>query len=104
MEQFFQDNHLYFRPIRQSVHPPAPTTPPPALLQFHLPDPATATTYTLTATGKSSMTGFTYTLDQANVRKQHDCQPGTVRLGTCTGHLLDDQQGRWLLKHCAASA
>jgi type IV pilus assembly protein PilE len=68
MEQFFQDNHFYFQAaIRRSVHRPAPPTRPPAYFNFSCPT-LTATTYTLTATGKSSMTGFTYTVDQANVR------------------------------------
>jgi hypothetical protein len=94
MEQFFQDNHTIPAAIRRSVpacarhadtRQPTSTSPP----------CPTATTYTLTATGKSSMTGFTYTINQANARQT--IAAGTRPAGERTGHLLGDQQGRWLL-------
>ncbi|MCM8594782.1 type IV pilin protein [Accumulibacter sp.] len=76
LEQFFQDNHLYFQAaaggnpqIASPVCDPAVTdTTSSAYFNFSCPAP-TATTYTLTATGKSSMAGFTYTVNQANVRQ-----------------------------------
>ncbi|MEF8731336.1 MAG: type IV pilin protein [Candidatus Accumulibacter meliphilus] len=79
MEQFFQDNHTYFRaaagadPEISSLACADDTT---ASQYFNFTCPTlTATTYTLTATGKSSMSGFTYTLDQANVRSSTIASP-----------------------------
>ncbi|MBK8385244.1 MAG: prepilin-type N-terminal cleavage/methylation domain-containing protein [Candidatus Accumulibacter sp.] len=63
MEQFFQDNHFYLR--RLSAPACANDTTTSQYFNFTCPT-LTATTYTLTATGKSSMTGFTYTVDQGN--------------------------------------
>lgn len=72
MEQFFQDNHTYYQAGGGGV--PAISSPVCAddttsssYFDFSCPNP-TATTYTLKAIGKSSMTGFTYTIDQANVK------------------------------------
>ncbi|MFI4927014.1 MAG: type IV pilin protein [Burkholderiales bacterium] len=59
MEQYFQDNRQY---TGGSVLANDTSTSQ----YFDFSGTATATTYTLTATGKSSMTGFTYTVDQAN--------------------------------------
>lgn len=58
MEQFFQDNRTY-------VGAPAPTD---TSTNFDFSVVTSATGYTLTATGKGSMTGFTYTIDQANTK------------------------------------
>ena len=61
MEQFFQDgSHTYAG------------GPCPATTQFFTYAgcaDATATTFLITATGKDSLTGFSYTIDQAGVRK-----------------------------------
>ena len=72
MEQFFQDNHLYFQAAAGgnpavSSQACANDTASSTYFDFSCPT-LTATTYTLTATGKSSMAGFTYTLNQANVK------------------------------------
>lgn len=59
MEQWFQDNRSY-----------AGATCPTNSKNFNFTgcDAATATTYTLTATGKGLVTGFSYTINQSNVR------------------------------------
>jgi type IV pilus assembly protein PilE len=63
MEQFFQDNRTY-------VGAPACTadTTSSKNFDFSCPTAATATTFTLQATGKGSMLGFTYTIDQSNAK------------------------------------
>lgn len=72
MEQFFQDNHLYFQAAaggNPAITSPACANDTTTSQYFDFTCPTlTATTYTLTATGKSSMTGFTYTVTQANVK------------------------------------
>ncbi|MDB5957357.1 type IV pilin protein [Ramlibacter sp.] len=60
IEQFYQDNLKYTG---------APGLTPPDTTSskfFDFAGTATDTTYTLTATGKNSMAGFVYTIDQAN--------------------------------------
>jgi type IV pilus assembly protein PilE len=83
MEQFFQDNHTYFGG-------PGCTTSATTYFAFTGACPASATAasvYTLTATGTSSMAGFTYTIDQANARSSTIVSPapsGWVHaLATC---------------------
>ncbi len=70
MEQFFQDNRTY--PTGCVFGSTAPTAVQVQLQQpqnFDLACSAlAATTYTVTATGKNSMAGFTYTIDQSNVK------------------------------------
>jgi type IV pilus assembly protein PilE len=70
MEQFFQDNRAY--PGGCVVAPAAPSATQiqvMALQNFGLVCSNLATnTYTVTANGSSSMTGFTYTIDQGNTR------------------------------------
>lgn len=65
MEQFFQDQHTFF------AAPACATDNSGTYFNFTAACPAAvgdAAVYTLTATGKSSMAGFTYTVDQANGR------------------------------------
>lgn len=68
MEQFFQDNRIY--PTGGCVV--APTAATATTLQVPLGDSfdfscvATATTFTVTATGKGAMSGFQYTIDNFN--------------------------------------
>jgi type IV pilus assembly protein PilE len=70
MEQFFQDNQSY--PTGGCAT--APTLPTatqisvPAGSSFAFSCATTATTYTITATGGSGMSGFQYTIDQFNNR------------------------------------
>jgi type IV pilus assembly protein PilE len=69
MEQYFQDNHFYYQAGDPPVIGPgceAGRTPS-SYFDFTCPT-LTATDYKLTATGKSSMTGFVYTINQANAR------------------------------------
>jgi type IV pilus assembly protein PilE len=63
MEQYFQDNRTY-------VGAPGCTadTTTSTHFDFSCAAAATATAYTLQAVGKGTMTGFTYTVDQANGR------------------------------------
>lgn len=63
MEQYFQDNRKYTDGPGTSG---ADTT---SSKYFNFSAVADQNTYTLTATGKDSMTGFTYTIDQAGVKK-----------------------------------
>lgn len=57
VEKFYQDNRTY-------VGAAAPA----ATGYFGFAIATAANTYTITATGMASMTGFSYTIDQANVR------------------------------------
>lgn len=70
MEQFFQDNHTYVG------GPGCGATDTAASQYFNFtaacPD---AAAYTLTAAGKSSATGFSYTIDQANRRTSTIASP-----------------------------
>jgi type IV pilus assembly protein PilE len=61
-EQFFQDNRTY---QNNTTNGCAADTTSSQYFDFSCTN-VTATTYTLTATGKGAMVGFTYTLDQAN--------------------------------------
>jgi type IV pilus assembly protein PilE len=62
MEQWFQDNHVY------NTNPACGATPFPSTQYFNFTCGATttATTYSLVATGYGSMSGFVYTVDDAN--------------------------------------
>ena len=70
MEQFFQDNRSY--PTGGCVV--APTAPSATQVQVPSGDSfsfgcvATATTYTITATGVATMSGFAYTVDNFNAK------------------------------------
>lgn len=70
MEQFFQDNHIYFQAAAGAV----PEINSPACLAdnsqkyFNYSCNVTATAYTITATGKDEMTGFNFTVNQSNAK------------------------------------
>ncbi len=65
LEQYFQDNRTYVGACAAGTVAPLPT----ATDYFTFACPTlTATTYSITATGASSMTGFVYTTTQANAR------------------------------------
>ncbi len=70
MEQFFQDNRAY--PAGCVVAPAAPAATQiqvQALQSFDVTcGGLAATTYTITATGKGPMLGFTYTINEQNTR------------------------------------
>jgi len=81
MEQFFQDNHTYFGSAVCANDTTSST-----YFNFTAACPANATAlaaYTLTATGKSSMLGFTYTIDQANTKQTTAAQTGWPTSTTC---------------------
>jgi type IV pilus assembly protein PilE len=74
LEQYFLDSRQYPASCVASAAGPAPATQiylPASSKFFTVTCALTATTYTVTATGKASgaMTGFVYTVDQANNRK-----------------------------------
>jgi prepilin-type N-terminal cleavage/methylation domain-containing protein len=94
MEQFFQDNHFYFQADPPASGPACADDNTGTYFNFSCPT-LTATTYTLTATGKSSMTGFIYTVTEGNVKKTTGVR--RRRLDDVR-QLLGYQQGRWLLK------
>ncbi|MBS1230993.1 MAG: pilE [Proteobacteria bacterium] len=90
MEQFFQDNHAYYRaaagatPELRSPACPAATDTSETYFDFACPAAALSdTTYTLTATGKDSMTGFTYTVDQVPVRSTTAVPAGWTANASC---------------------
>src|SRR5262249_46564606 len=63
LEQFFQDNRTYTGACADGAVA-APPTDNDFTYSCSIPDGGV--TYTITATGKGSMTGFTYTLNQNN--------------------------------------
>ena len=69
MEQFFMDSRTY-------MGAPACATDTTSSKNFDFSCPVqTQTTYTLQATGKASMAGFTYTVDQANTKTSAFASP-----------------------------
>ncbi|MBK8113793.1 MAG: prepilin-type N-terminal cleavage/methylation domain-containing protein [Candidatus Accumulibacter sp.] len=89
MEQYFQDNHFYFQAGDPPDRGPACDTDTTTSVYFDFSCPTdtlTATTYTLTATGKSSMTGFVYTVNQSNQRTS----PFTTTPAGWTAHSPDN--------------
>lgn len=65
MEQYFQDNIRYATVAGGTIcGAPLPTSN-----YFTFTCVATNTTYTLTATGTNSMTGFTYTVNESNAQQ-----------------------------------
>lgn len=64
MEQYYQDNRTYLNGAVCGIG-----ATPSATSFFNYACVATATTYTITATGQTSMAGFTYTVDQANTKQ-----------------------------------
>lgn len=76
MEQYFMDNRTY-------VGGPCTSPGPASYFSYACNPAATTTTYTMVATGSAThgMSGFTYTLDQANNR-QTTAFPGAAGLPT----------------------
>jgi len=80
MEQFFQDNHTYVGAG------PCTADNTGTYFNFTAACPAQPTDpaqYTLTATGKSSMTGFTFTVDQNNTKGTTAAISGWGTSATC---------------------
>ena len=77
LEQYFQDNKTYDAA-------PACDDDTAASDYFNFTCPVqTATTFTLQAQGKSSMTGFTFTIDQANAKATTAVPSGWDTSATC---------------------
>lgn len=71
MEQFFQDNHTYYQAAANplpELNSPACATDNTSSKYFTFTCAKDATTYTLTATGTGSMSGFVYTVNHANAK------------------------------------
>lgn len=82
MEQFFQDNHTYKSDTIDgcaSTQPSANDTPYFTFSCGNL----TASTYTLTATGKDKMTGFAYTVTEANAKATTNVAAGWTSSASC---------------------
>lgn len=71
MEQFFQDNRTYV-----NAPPCNADATSSRFFTFSCPNAATATTYTLQATGTGPMAGFDYTIDQANAKASNITRSG----------------------------
>ena len=95
MEQYFQDNRSY--PTGCVISPAAPgatTIQVQAGQYFDLAcGGLSATTYTVTANGKGTMTGFTYTIDQTNTRTS-----AFTGSGTSTGWTAASPNNCWVLR------
>ncbi len=77
MEQYFQDNRTY-------VGAPACSSDSSSSKNFDFEcSGTTATTYVLSATGKDSMSGFTYSVNQANVKATSSVPSGWTSSATC---------------------
>ena len=79
MEQYFQDQRTYVGSCAPTTVAPAPVSTPNFIIAC---GPRTATTYTVTATGIGSMTGFAYSIDQAGA-KSTTAVPAGWTAGTC---------------------
>jgi type IV pilus assembly protein PilE len=79
MEQYFQDNRKYTDACTAGTVAPAPA----ATSNFTFACTLTASTYTVTATGINSMTGFVYTINEANVRATTGVPTGWTTSTTC---------------------
>lgn len=80
LEQFFQDNRTYSGAC--AINTVAPLPPDTGTFAFTCPT-LTATAYTVTATGSGPMSGFVYTVDQANVRATTGVPTGWTGSATC---------------------
>lgn len=81
MERYFQDNRTYVNACQLNTVAP----PPASTASFDyacVPVPA-ATTYTVTATGKNSMLGFVFSIDQANTQKTTGVPAGWMTSASC---------------------
>ena len=84
MEQFFLDNRTYVGACAAGTVAPLPASPQVKYFTFTCPT-LTATTYTVTATGVAAqgMTGFVYTIDQANNRATTGVPTGWTAATNC---------------------
>lgn len=82
MEQFFQDNRTYAG-SDVAPFPCANDVASSRYFNFSCVAAPTATTYTLQAVGKDSMAGFTYTVNQNNVKTTTTTKPGWTGNASC---------------------
>jgi type IV pilus assembly protein PilE len=80
MEQFFQDKRTYSGACTAGTVAPAPAAT--ANFTFAC-SGLSGSAYTVTATGISSMTGFVYTINEANVRATTGVPTGWTASTTC---------------------
>jgi type IV pilus assembly protein PilE len=80
MEQYFQDKRKYTDACVAGTVAPAPAAT--ANFTFAC-SGLSATAYTVTATGINSMTGFVYTINEANVRATTGVPTGWTASTTC---------------------
>ena len=88
MEQFFQDNHTYYQAAAGAVpeiSSPACATDN-AQKYFNYTCAPVANAYALTATGKDEMSGFVFTINQANAKTS----PFSGSPGGWTAHSPDN--------------
>ncbi len=91
MEQWFQDNRTYV-----GAPPCAADTTTSKYFDFSCPvaTPGTATTFTLAAVGKSSMAGFTYTVNQNGTKASDIVAPAPANWqATSTSCWITNQGG-----------
>lgn len=89
MEQYFQDNRNYY--LADAAVPfglPCASDTTTSQYYFNFactpsPLPANALAYTITATGKGSMAGFTYTIDQSNNKATTTVPAGWTANSNC---------------------
>lgn len=82
IEQFFLDNRSYLDAANNP--PPACNADTTTSKNFDFSCSAvTATTYTLQAVGKGSMTGFTFEINQSNAKKTSQVPGGWTSNNTC---------------------
>ncbi len=95
MEQYYQDNHTYLgatNPNNPAVPCATADTSSSQYFNFSCSAAPTATTYTLQAVGKSSMTGFTFTVDQSNAKAT------TIGAGAPSGWTAATPNNCWVTK------
>jgi type IV pilus assembly protein PilE len=86
LEQYFLDNRAYPGSCVAAASGPAPAGKiylPASAKFFTTTCTLTATTYTVTATGTGSMTGFVFTVDEANTRKTTAVKSGWTTSNVC---------------------
>ncbi len=79
MEQYFQDNRSY---AGSPLCPATPDTTTSRFFDFDCSVAGTANAFTLRATGKSSMAGFTYTINQAGAKTTDIAAPAPANWRT----------------------
>ncbi|MFM9968989.1 MAG: type IV pilin protein [Burkholderiales bacterium] len=87
LEQFYQDNRTYV-----GATDCASDTTTSSYFNFSCTVGPSATAYTLSAVGKSSMTGFTFTVDQSNAKTT------TVGTGAPSGWTTPSPNNCWVTK------